>query len=1070
MYNVREQTDEEPEDLPVYNVGFDNDEVIRCHVGGVQIDMLVDSGSKHNLIDDTTWELMKLRDVNITNERLDSDKRFLAYGRIPLKLLTTFDAKLEVDDNGQILRTTTTFYVIEKGQQPLLGKQTAQKLGILKIGLPSTHSEVVRKVDRTSKAFPKIRGIKLNIPVDRTVPPIIQPLRRCPIPLLDKVEEKLNELLKMDIIERVTRPTSWVSPLVPILKDNGELRLCIDMRRANQAIQRLNHPLPVFEDLVSRFRNAKFFTTLDIKQAFHQVELSEDCRDVTTFITNWGLFRYKRLLFGVNCAPELYQNLMESILVGCKNSVVFIDDILIFGATEEDHDAAVKQVLQVLHSYDILLNDHKCLFKQREVDFLGHKLSADGVSPSEVKIKAIQACRAPNTKEELRSFLGLVTYVSRFIPDLTTVNYPLRQLLKMESSFEWRKDHQVSFDKVKALLGSAESLGYYDPKDRTLVVTDASAVGLGAVLIQFKNCRPRVISFASKSLTNTEKAYPPIEKEALGIVWAVERFKIYLLGIIFELETDHRPLETLFSTTSKPTARIERWLLRLQAFKFKVVYRKGSANLADCLSRLASHVEDPNWTEESEVYIRRAVVQSISSLSAAGNDPDFDAETEDVIRAIQESAAIDISEVISATEGDKELQILIAAITGGNWDKEELKPYKPFRLEFSYINKLIMRGTKLVIPSSLRSRMCELAHEGHPGQSMMKRRLRERCWWPGVDRDAVKTCDRCEGCRLVQASDPPEPMTRRLLPEKPWIDIAIDFLGPMPTGHYLLVVIDYYSRYMEVEIMTRITAQETINRLKRIFRTWGAPRTITLDNAKQFVSSEFKDFCNTNCIHLNHTSPYWPQANGEVERQNRSLLKRMKISHAIHEDWKVELDQYLNLYNNNPHTTTGKPPSELLQGRKLRSKLPQLEDLASTPPCTDFRDQDTSKKMVQKEREDETRRARPSDISVGDIVLLKNLLPSNKLSTNFLKEKFTVVDRNGSNVTIQSQESGKTYDRNVVHLKKCEPTVEYEMNEPENALSDTDSPNTESPGDAAFPEVRRSSRAPKPVTMFSPSR
>lgn len=408
-----DSSDESPEDLPVYNVGGDEDEVIQCRVGGVQIGMLIDSGSKHNLIDDTTWELMKLRDVQITNQRLDTDKRFLAYGRIPLKLVTTFDAELEVDDNGELLKTCTSFHVIEKGQQPLLGKVTALKLGVLKLGLPSSQSSFVRKIENSPKTFPKMKGIKLHIPVDRTVPPVIQPLRRCPIPLLEKVEQKLNELLEMDIIERVMKPTSWVSPLVPILKENGDLRLCIDMRRANQAIQRLNHPLPVFEDLVSRFRNARFFTSLDIKQAFHQVELSEDCRDVTTFITNWGLYRYKRLLFGINCAPELFQNLMECILVGCKNTVVFIDDILIHGETEEEHDAAVKHTLHVLGQYGILLNDHKCSFKQREVMFVGHKLSADGVSPSEAKVKSILSCRAPRTKEELRSFLGLVTYVSR---------------------------------------------------------------------------------------------------------------------------------------------------------------------------------------------------------------------------------------------------------------------------------------------------------------------------------------------------------------------------------------------------------------------------------------------------------------------------------------------------------------------------------------------------------------------------------------------------------------------------------------------------------------------------------
>lgn len=546
----------------------ESDELITCCIGGVDITMLIDSGSKHNLIDDTTWELMKLRDVKIYNERYDHEKRFLAYGRVPLKLVTVFDADLEINDGGKLLKTSSSFYVIEKGQQPLLGKITAQEIGVLTIGLPS--GTPVSRIESAKEPFPKMKGITLSLPIDRTVPPVIQPLRRCPIPLLQQVESKLKELEQLDVIEKVTRPASWVSPLVPILKDNGELRLCIDMRRANQAIQRLNHPLPIFDDLLPRFRNATLFTTLDIKQAFHQVELTEECRDVTTFITNWGLFRYKRLLFGVNCAPELFQNLMESILAECKNTVVFIDDIVIFGSTEEEHDLAVKQTLNVLNRYDILLNDHKCKFKQKKISFLGHTLSSDGVAPTEDKVRSILQFRAPQTKEELRSFLGLVTYVSRFIPNLATVNYPLRELLKQKIQFEWKPEHQSSFDQLKQMIGSLDHLGYYDPKDRTLLVTDASGVGLGAVLLQFKKNQPRVIGYASKSLSETEKKYPAIEKEALGIVWGVERFRIYLLGINFELETDHRPLETLFTATSRPTARIERWMLRIQAFKFRV--------------------------------------------------------------------------------------------------------------------------------------------------------------------------------------------------------------------------------------------------------------------------------------------------------------------------------------------------------------------------------------------------------------------------------------------------------------------------------------------------------------------
>lgn len=998
--------------------------------------MLIDSGSVYNLIDDTTWQLMKLKKARFHAERFDRSKKFLAYGRVPLQLLTVFDAIIEVLDGDEVISCETTFYVIRGGQQALLGKVTASKLGLLRIGLPSSINNAVNHVKFT-KPFPKIKDFKLVLPIDRSVTPVIQPLRRCPIPILEQVREKLNELQEMGIIERVSKPSSWVSPLVPILKDSGELRLCVDMRRANRAIQRLNHPLPVFEDMLPRFREALFFSTLDIKQAFHQVELDEGSRDITTFITNWGLYRYTRLLFGVNYAPEFFQSLMESILSDCGNTVVFIDDVVIWGKSEEEHDNAVRKTLSVLKRHGIQLNMQKCKFKQKEVTFLGHQLSDKGVVPSDAKFKSIQQFRAPKTKEELRSFLGLVTYVSRFIPNLATETHPLREMLKASSPFEWKKVHQQSFETLKQRIGNIEHLGYYDPKDRTILITDASGVGLGAVLVQIKNNNTRVISYASRSLSETEQRYPTIEKEALAIIWAVERFKIYLLGISFVLETDHRPLETLFSHNSRPTARIERWILRLQAFRFTVTYKRGSTNIADPLSRLASHVQDQHWQDESEVYIRRVVASTLAMLAETETIDDFDGETEIAIRAVQETAAIDISEVVEATEKDGELQAIKQAVMDQNWTADQVKSYSPFQTEMSYINGLIMRGSKLVIPLSLRKRMLLLAHEGHPGQTCMKRRLRDYCWWPNMDKEVVKICETCEGCRLVQVANPPEPMQRRPLPDKPWVDIAIDFLGPMPTGEYILVIIDYFSRYISLEVMTHITAKETIKRLDKIFGLWGLPRTITLDNAKQFVSVDFEQYCRTKRIHLNHTSPYWPQANGEVERQNRSLLKRFKIANALYGDWKAEMAQFLEMYNNTPHSTTGKAPSELLQNRKLRYKFPNAEDLSTADISTEYKDKDATLKFRGKEREDAKRRAKVSDIQAGDQVLMKNLHPSNKLSTGFLPEKFTVEERNGSNIRVKSSETGKCYDRNVSHLKKVSSEPEDGSSSSKEAFDET---------------------------------
>lgn len=324
-------------------------------------------------------------------------------------------------------------------------------------------------------------------------------------------------------------------------------------------------------------------------------------------------------------------------------------------------------------------------------------------------------------------------------------------------------------------------------------------------------------------------------------------------------------------------------------------------------------------------------------------------------------------------------------------------------------------------------------------------------------------------------------MQRRPLPDKPWVDIAIDFLGPLPTGEYILVVVDYFSRHVDLEVMTTITAKETIKRLSKIFGLWGVPRTITLDNAKQFVSAEFENYCKLKGIYLNHTSPYWPQANGEVERQNRSLLKRMKIANSLYGNWKAEMDQYLEMYNNTPHSITGRSPNELLQNRRLRFKFPDIEDLTSAVSSTEHADKDAVRKWKGKEREDSKRRSKLSNIGVGDVVLMLNISPTNKLSTNFLQKKFLVVDRNLSNVRIQSMDTGKLfvllctlnifllfykstgklYDRNVSHLRKITGSIEdlttKESNDPIYEAKEKTNDK---------PSLRRSERLRKPTVRL----
>lgn len=661
----------------------------------------------------------------------------------------------------------------------------------------------------------------------------------------------------------------------------------------------------------------------------------------------------------------------------------------------EQHNIRLNAVFTRLRSRGVVLNLEKCVIGVPELQFIGHVISSNGIRPSPSKVEALISFRRPVNASEVKSFLGLANYMNKFINNLATLDEPLRRLTEQSVKFEWTSEHQTSFETIKNALSSSVSLGYFNVDHATSVIVDASPNALGAVLIQTDDIGAhRVICYASKSLTKTEKRYCQTEKEALAAVWGIERFQMYLLGKKFDLITDCRALLYLFTPRSKPCARIERWVLRLQAFDYTIKHIAGDKNVADVLSRLAT-LEPTPFDYSEELFVN------------------------EIANAAATNVALRWEELEAICEKDDEIRELLQTIDGGRLFELPTE-YRVISQELCQVGNVLMRGDRIVVPKCLREKLLVLAHEGHPGTRMMKSYLRASVWWPKMDIDVDAFVKKCRGCTLVSAPDPPEPMSRRNLPSGPWQDVAIDFLGPLPEGQFLLVVVDYYSRYFEVCEMSSITAESTIEELRTIFCRFGVPITLTADNAPQLSEDceQFAEFCRSYGIKLINTVPYWPQMNGEVERQNRTILKRLQISQELGQDWRVELQTFLLTYRASNHSTTGRSPAEMMFGRRIRTKLPQLSNIRVDDEAA--RDRDAVQKEKGKEYSDSRRGARVRELVVGDKVLLKRMKKDNKLSTEYMNEEFVILRKCGSDVIVRSLVTGKEFRRNTAHMKKID--------------------------------------------------
>jgi len=435
--------------------------------------------------------------------------------------------------------------------------------------------------------------------------PIRQTLRCHPIAQLPLIDQQVEELIKNDIVEPAA--SRWASNIVLVKKKDGSYRLCIDYRAVNAVTYKDSYPLPHIDTYLGSMDGAVWFTTLDLRSGYHAIPIRKEDRDKTAFITRRGCFRYKVMPFGLTCVPALFQRLMDLVLCGLTyNSVlVYLDDIVVFSRDFDTHMNRLQEVLDRLRQANLKLHPSKCHLFQRRVAFLGHVISHRGVEVQTEKIAAVRDWPRPQNVSELRSFLGLCSYYRRFVHKFADIAAPLHELQRKNAPFVWQEEQESAFNRLKEVLTSAPVLGVPRDEGMFTVDSDASSVGIGAVLSQQQEGREVVIAYASRALSEAEKYYDVTRKELLAVVFALKTFKQYVLGRKFVIRTDHSALQ-LLRKTPEPMGQQARWLTFIELFDFEIQHRSGARHgNADGLSRR------PVEEDEEESRLRRTQATTV---------------------------------------------------------------------------------------------------------------------------------------------------------------------------------------------------------------------------------------------------------------------------------------------------------------------------------------------------------------------------------------------------------------------------------------------------------------------------
>ena len=902
------------------------------------------------------------------------------------------------------------YVIVEEDLMPLLSKTAAEKMGIITVNYDSIESVHFTRQEDLVKEYPDVfssssvgllSGGEVHLLVEENAQPVIRPSRTVPESLKSAVKAELDSLQHRGVIEVVQKPTDWVNQMSIAQKKSGKVRICLDPRPLNEVLKREHYPLPVLDSILPELSKARLFSVCDLKDGYLHCVLDENSSLLTTFATPWGRYRWKRLPFGLKVSSEIFQKRLHQTLEGLDGVRCVADDIIVWGSDEVEHNTRLHKLLKRCHDVGIVLNKEKCKFGVKEIVFLGHIVSSAGLKPDPSKIEAILEMSAPTSKDDIDRLRGMVNYLARYLPKLADVMQPLNELSHKNVAWTWDAVHDEAYRKLKELLTKAPVLTYYDQSKELVVHTDASAQGLGAVMMQ----GGKPIAYASRALREAELRYSVIEKEMLAIVFALEKWNQFTFGREVKVYTDHKPLASISKKPlDRAPKRLQGMLLRAMAYDIDVQYLRGKDNyVADPLSR--AYLPQKKGQESLER------VSSITHLSL----PDEE-----------------ILEMRECTAEDESLQALKQTILNG-WPEQKnqlsplVTPYFSVRDELTVVDGIVFRGERLVVPKKMRQKVKADLHVGHSGVDGTLRRAREYVYWPGMSQEIREWIQTCETCMEYSSAQSPQPLMSHDVPDRPWEKIGVDLLSL--DGKEYLVTVCYQSNFWELDKLYKTTAKVVTSKLSSHFARYGIPDTMVTDNGPPFSSREFDSFVKELGIKHQTISPYNSKANGKAEAAVKAAKKLLKRCQSSGEDENLAL---LNV-RNTPSQGVDSSPAQRFLGRRTKMKIPTTQSLLQPKrhESKHERQQLELNKKRQAKYFDKHAKELP-ELAEGDVVRMKPFRPGED------RWRKAVVIRRLDERSYEVDHNGAIYRRNREHLR-----ASREHRDPENSVLVTSRPETD---------------------------